>query len=397
MKPKLLANHNVRATVLRFVAASITNIGIALAQQAAPPAPSPVIPLPPVAPGPPATAPRPVSPAPVKADLPPPALPPLSPTPSIQPPPPPRVGPAALPGPPARTLTRNMLEEELNADPQAAAKNYEAIVSNFDRQREVAAQAIVRLGEAYRRMGRIDEARSMYARILREFVDFPDLAKVSQQLLTENAPTQVRDTVALTAVVPNPAEEEFIREELKLLEEQLSNAKALTETGQAPTSSLLPIKREILQLRQRLARARTQDSPSAPAAVNYYGKPPAGLSSQSYRSSDSRNEANRLKGEVRELENQIEVISEGKQVEAMSTQVIRDPRFAELKGDYEKKFLSATNDKESVEALSNARERLTRWIQEIYMPELKSTLAIKTSQLREVMAEAEARSKPIER
>lgn len=396
MKPKLLANHNLRATVLRFVAASITNVGIALAQQPPPTVPGPTIP-PPVAPGPPATAPRPVSPSPVKEVLPPPPLPPLSPVPAVQPPPPLRVGPAALPDTPARTLTRNMLEEEVNADPQAAAKNYEAIVSNFDRQREVAAQAIVRLGEAYRRMGRIDEARSMYARILREFVDFPDLARVSQQLLTENAPTQIRESAALTTVVPTPAEEEFIREELKLLEEQLANAKALTETGQAPTGSLLPIRREILQLRQRLARVRTQDSPSAPTAANYYGKRAAGSSSQSYRSSDSRNNVDRLKGEVRELENQIEVISEGKQVEAMSTQVITDPRFAELKSDYEKKFLSVTNDKESVEAVANARERLTRWIQEIYLPELKSTLAIKTSQFREAMAEAEARSKPIER
>jgi TolA-binding protein len=284
----------------------------------------------------------------------------------------------------------------VNADPQTAAKNYEAIVSNFDRQREVAAQAIVRLGEAYRRMGRIDEARAMYARILREFVDFPDLARVSQQLLTENAPTQIRENATLTTGVPTPAEEEFIREELKLLEEQLVNAKALTETGQTSTNSLLPIRREILQLKQRLARAQTQNSPSAPTAPNYYGKHAAGSSSQSYRSSASRSETDRLKGEVRELENQIEVLSEGKQLEAMSTQVIKDPRFAELKSDYEKKFLSVTGDKESVEAATNAQERLTRWIQEIYLPELKSTLAIKTSQLREAMAEAEARSKRIE-
>lgn len=289
-----------------------------------------------------------------------------------------------------------MLDEEVNADPQTAAKNYEAIVSNFDRQREVAAQAIVRLGEAYRRMGRIDEARAMYARILREFVDFPDLARVSQQLLTENAPTQIRENATLTTGVPTPAEEEFIREELKLLEEQLVNAKALTETGQTSTNSLLPIRREILQLKQRLARAQTQNSPSAPTAPNYYGKHTAGSSFQSYRSSASRSETDRLKGEVRELENQIEVLSEGKQLEAMSTQVIKDPRFAELKSDYEKKFLSVTGDKESVEAATNAQERLTRWIQEIYLPELKSTLAIKTSQLREAMAEAEARSKRIE-
>jgi TolA-binding protein len=93
-------------------------------------------------------------------------------------------------GGPAAALTRNMLDEELSSNPQAAAKTYEAMIANFDQQRETAAQSIFRLGELYRKTGRIDEARSLYARILREFVDFPDLVKLSQRLLTENAPAQ---------------------------------------------------------------------------------------------------------------------------------------------------------------------------------------------------------------
>lgn len=400
MKPKLLANHNVGATVLRLVAVVITSTGITLGQQPPPVAPAPVSPPGPVAPVPPVTTPRAGSAPP--AALPPPVpvpapVPPL-PAPAIQPPLSPSAGLPPLPDTPVRTLTRTILDDELNADPQAGAKNYETIISNFDRQREAAAQAIFRLGESYRRMGRIEEARSMYARILREFVDFPDLAKLSQQLLANNAPTQVRESVAWTTTAPNPAEEAFIREELKLLEEQLANAKALTETGQAPTSSLLPIKREILQLRQRLARAQAQDGPPPTAAITGIGGGTVSAP-KSYRRADSQNEPDRLKTETRELETQIALISGRTPPEAMSTQVIKDPRFVELKNDYEKRFLSASNDKDSIEALANARERLAKWIREIYLPELESTLVIKRAQLEEIVkrSELEQRSMPVKR
>jgi TolA-binding protein len=75
---------------------------------------------------------------------------------------------------------------DVNADPKNAALQYQNFIAGFDSQREAAAHAVFGLGEAYRKLGRMEEARAQYARILREFVDFPDLARQSQKLLAEN-------------------------------------------------------------------------------------------------------------------------------------------------------------------------------------------------------------------
>jgi hypothetical protein len=53
----------------------------------------------------------------------------------------------------------------------------------FDSQRATAANAVFRLGELYRNFGRANEAKVQYARILREFTDFPDLVQISQKML----------------------------------------------------------------------------------------------------------------------------------------------------------------------------------------------------------------------
>jgi hypothetical protein len=285
-----------------------------------------------------------------------------------------------------------MLDEEFNSNPQAAAKNYEAMIATFDQQRETAAQAIFRLGESYRRMGRIDEARSMYARILREFVDFPDLAKLSQRLLSENAPTQPREGAALTATVPNREEEELIRQELALLGEQLGVAEEQVKNGQATASSTIPIKREMLQLKQRLARTQTQTWAIAAPTESLQSQSPNFLY-RTDRAAGSPGELERLEIETKDLRSQIDLLSGEVQPETVSTQIINDPRFATLKLEYEKSLLDASGDEASKKALANARDRLVKWIQEIYVPELKSSLSIKIARLQAF----EKRSEPIKR
>jgi tetratricopeptide (TPR) repeat protein len=292
------------------------------------------------------------------------------------------------PGAPITALTRNMLDEELNSDPQAAAKNYEAMIASFDQQRESAAQAIFRLGESYRKMGRIEEARSMYARILREFVDFPDLAKLSQRMLSENAPTQTGRSIAYSAETPNPAEQDLMRQELALLEKELADTESLVKSGLASQNSGLSLKREILQLKQRLARTRTQEP--APVPVESRSNQVSASGFRAYADISS-SDPGRLKDEIRDIENQIELLSGKVQPETLSTKIIKDPRFAELKSDYERRLLNATGDAESEKDRVLAQERLTKWIQEIYLPELKSTLAIKGGSLEALEKRSELR------
>ena len=86
-----------------------------------------------------------------------------------------------------------ILEEDLNLDLNAAIQSYQSLVSQFDAQRPLAANAIFRMAECYRRLGRMEEARSQYARILREFADQAPLVRLSRKYAAN-----------LTTVMPPP-------------------------------------------------------------------------------------------------------------------------------------------------------------------------------------------------
>ncbi len=154
------------------------------------------------------------------------------------------------------------LDVDLNGDPRGAAQEYEALVAGFDAQREGAAHAVFGLGEAYRKLGRLEEARAQYGRILREFVDFPELVKESQKLLLSNQPGKSTNNLGPAAKNRSQEslaeEQELLMQELKLLENELETIKQRTSIGLEPTSSVMPIQREILQLKQRLVRLRNE-------------------------------------------------------------------------------------------------------------------------------------------
>jgi tetratricopeptide (TPR) repeat protein len=396
MKPNLFSKCvSLRAISLEFVAASILSPVIALAQPVPPVAPNPVVPPPLTAPpavkaAPPATSAAPIAPVvEVPVPKPPPTAAPAASAPqygdggfaprnSTRGRPETSLTPRAVAPPSA--LTRNMLDEEFSSNPQAAVKTYEAMISAFDNQRETAAQSIFRLGEAYRRMGRVDEARTLYARILREFVDFPDLAKLAQRALTENAPAQPRDNPTLTTTAPNPAEEELIRQELALIEAELAANEERIKAGMAAPSSALSLKREILQLKQRLARAQPPGWTTTITDKSQSTLPEARVYRLD-RPSDSRGELDQLQSETKDLMDKISLLSGKVELEALSKQVINDPLFAELKGNYERALLNASDDETSKKALADAQSRLLKWIQEIYLPELKSALAMKNARL----------------
>jgi tetratricopeptide (TPR) repeat protein len=77
---------------------------------------------------------------------------------------------ATDPDPDLRELLRDALyTEEVTRDPEAAAKQYEALLSKHDAQRAFAASALFRLAEVRRKQDRKDEAIALYQRLLREF------------------------------------------------------------------------------------------------------------------------------------------------------------------------------------------------------------------------------------
>ncbi len=82
-------------------------------------------------------------------------------------------------------VQQGLFEEEVNRDFSAAMRAYESAVADFDRERHLAAIAVFRLAENYRRAGRTAEAETLYERILREFHDIPDLVPLAAERLPE--------------------------------------------------------------------------------------------------------------------------------------------------------------------------------------------------------------------
>jgi hypothetical protein len=187
---------------------------------------------------------------------------------------------------------RAHLAGELNHDPQASASRYAAIVANFDAQRQAAATAVYGLGEAYRKMGRNVEARVQYARILREFVDFPELTRQSQrQLSTTSSPADPDSAGGISdgGRSENVQEERaLLREELELLERELVRTQDRIKAGVEPTSSALQLQRDILRLKQQLARLPRVGGGAPPTPL------PEGGGAGLHDSHGARGEAGRL-------------------------------------------------------------------------------------------------------
>ena len=134
--------------------------------------------------------------------------------------------------PPARAATndlttalqRGLFEEEANQNLGAAIQAYQTVASQFDKDRKLAATAIFRLGECYRKQGNTNDAATQYERILREFSDQPTLVTLSRQNL---AALGSRRPTPGTPVLSDAARQEqkrLLEEEIKLVQKQLEYA-----------------------------------------------------------------------------------------------------------------------------------------------------------------------------
>ncbi len=123
----------------------------------------------------------------------------------------------------ASTLQRGLFEEEANQNLTAAIQAYKAVASQYDKDRKLAATAIYRLGECYRKQGATNEASAQYERILRDFSDQTQLATLSRKELKSlgntSSPAVAPETVSGGASSP--------RVELLTLESQIAEFKKL--------------------------------------------------------------------------------------------------------------------------------------------------------------------------
>jgi ankyrin repeat protein len=117
-------------------------------------------------------------------------------------------------------LQKGLFEEEANRNLEAAAQAYSTVSAQFDKDRKLAATAIFRLGEIYRKQGKTNEAAGQYERIVREFADQDTLVTLSRQNLVGLGKIETKPTAVTAGDTLANLENEY-----QLLKLQLETAK----------------------------------------------------------------------------------------------------------------------------------------------------------------------------
>src|SRR5262249_10652358 len=125
--------------------------------------------------------------------------------------------------------------------------------SQFDKDRQLAGTAVLRLGECYRKQGNTNGASAMYERVLRDFSDQAQLVSTSrQQLLALGLSPNIAASPAVSDA-SRDGQRRLIAEEIKLLETQKGALQKQVEAGVVSPGELLPTEREILKLKRQAA------------------------------------------------------------------------------------------------------------------------------------------------
>ncbi len=80
-------------------------------------------------------------------------------------------------------LQRGLFEEEGNQNLPAAIQAYQALIDLHQRDRKLAATAVFRLGECYRKLGRTNDAVAQYQAVMANYSDHTNLVTLSRQNL----------------------------------------------------------------------------------------------------------------------------------------------------------------------------------------------------------------------
>jgi tetratricopeptide (TPR) repeat protein len=328
--------------------------------------------------------------------------------------------PEAIGAPATATVTTGIFEEEADQNPEAAIRSYQAVISGFDSQRANVANAIFRLGECYRKLGRMEEAKVQYARILREFTDLTRLVQISQQHLATPTPrprpggygagystgypgaggttitpgqegfTWVRKIlVPATSSTPpvysvqrtTTKEGELLALEIALVEQQILIVKKQIGNGMAAPEQLIPLQREILKLQRQMAalesvpetataeRPRTPEAalPKTSSLIGQSVEDPGDKTAMLKRQLGMA-QSERMDAENRQIRTQtlLRMVKESDPVNLPEKAAV-DPRYQELKKEYEKSVLA-----EDKAATEKASQRLSIWVKSIYLPELEA-------------------------
>ncbi|MCX6917161.1 MAG: ankyrin repeat domain-containing protein [Verrucomicrobia bacterium] len=150
-------------------------------------------------------------------------------------------------------IQRGLFEEEANQNLGAAIQAYQSVASQFDKDRKLAATAIFRLGECYRKQGNTNDAATQYQRILRDFSDQPTLVTLSQQNLAALGTAPPATAAPALSDAARQEQKRLLEEEIKLVQKQLDEQKQRVQNGTLAPGDLLLTEREILKLKRQVA------------------------------------------------------------------------------------------------------------------------------------------------
>src|ERR1035438_397051 len=138
-------------------------------------------------------------------------------------------------------LQRGLFEEEANQNLGAAIQAYQTVANQFDKDRKLAATAIFRLGECYRKQGNTNAAATQYERILREFSDQPTLVTLSRQNLASLGSAPSSSAAPVVSEAARGEQKRLLEEEIKLVQKQLETAQRQVQAGVMPSDSVVPV------------------------------------------------------------------------------------------------------------------------------------------------------------
>jgi cytohesin len=152
-------------------------------------------------------------------------------------------------------LQQGLFEEQANRNLDAAISNYQSLATQFEKDRQLAATAVFRIGECYRMQGKANQAVAQYQRILRDFSDQAQLATLSRQNLAG---------LGSVASLPPAAEpisdaarkeaETLLQQEIDLFQKQLETQQQQVKAGVMNPQDLLPTQQKLIELKLQLAQ-----------------------------------------------------------------------------------------------------------------------------------------------
>jgi hypothetical protein len=156
-------------------------------------------------------------------------------------------------------LQRGLFEEEANHNLSAAIQAYESVITQFDRDRKLAATAIFRLGECYRKQGMTNQANAQYDRLLREFADQTTLAELSRQNRTALGGAQPAPGVLVAE-----AEAASLEAQLARFGKMSPEERWIVIQQEFPSPALDSLTLKLSDAKQRLASLQQQFAPQHP-------------------------------------------------------------------------------------------------------------------------------------